>query len=70
MNASRLKLLCMILLAFCAPCMANVSLPMMLSDGVVLQRGMPIHVWGKAVAGESVRVQFKQQSKTTVADFL
>ena len=48
---------------------ADVSLPVVLSDGVVLQREMPIHVWGKAAPGESVRVGLKQQQKTTTADF-
>jgi sialate O-acetylesterase len=49
---------------------ANVSLPVLLSDGVVLQRGAPIHIWGKASPGEVVQVAFKSQSKSTVADFI
>lgn len=48
---------------------ANVSLPVLFSDGVVLQRGMPIHVWGKAVPGESVTVTLNHQVKSTTADF-
>jgi sialate O-acetylesterase len=51
------------------PAFANVTLPAVLSDGVVLQRGMPIHVWGMAASGENVRVTLNHQSKNTVADF-
>lgn len=58
-------------LAFCAVpwVRADVSLPVLLSDGVVLQRGMPIHIWGKAAPGENVQVALNRQSKSTVADF-
>jgi sialate O-acetylesterase len=50
--------------------LANVSLPVVLSDGVVLQRGAPIHIWGKAAPGEAVQVAFNKQSKSTSADFV
>ena len=36
---------------------------------MVLQRGMPIHMWGKAAPGETVQVAFKKQQKSTTADF-
>ncbi len=49
---------------------ANVTLPVVLSDGVVLQRGTPIHIWGKAAPGEAVQVSFNKQSKSTSADFV
>ena len=47
---------------------ANVTLPVLLSDGVVLQRGLPIHIWGKADPGESVSVTLNRQTKSTTAD--
>ena len=47
----------------------EVTLPVLLSDGVVLQRGLPMHIWGKASPGEAVQVSFNRQSKRTVADF-
>jgi sialate O-acetylesterase len=58
-----------VLLLCASPLFANVSLPVVLSDGVVLQREQPIHVWGRAAPGESVRVALNKQSKSTVADF-
>jgi sialate O-acetylesterase len=37
------------------------------ADSMVLQRGIPIPVWGWAAKGEQVTVQFNKQSKTTTA---
>ncbi|MCX6205605.1 MAG: hypothetical protein NTZ19_05050 [Bacteroidetes bacterium] len=42
---------------------ANVSLPKLFSDNMVLQRNKLIPVWGWADANEIVTVQFKQQTK-------
>ena len=47
---------------------AKVSLPQMFQAGMVLQRGKPIPVWGKADAGESVTIQFNKKQYTTTAD--
>ena len=47
---------------------AKVSLPQMFQSGMVLQRGKPIPVWGKADAGESVTIQFNKKQYTTTAD--
>ena len=41
---------------------AAAKLPSFFSDHMVLQRGMPVRVWGWADAGESVRVDFEGQS--------
>jgi len=49
---------------------AEVRLPHILSDHVVLQRGMPIHIWGWADAGEHVQVSFRGQKLDTVSDGL
>lgn len=54
---------------FSAEARAEVRLPVVLSDGVVLQRELPIHVWGWAAPGETVAVALTGQNKTTVADF-
>jgi sialate O-acetylesterase len=40
----------------------------MFSDHAVLQRDIPVPVWGTASSGEQVTVQFNGQSKTTIAD--
>src|SRR5690348_10831037 len=37
------------------------------ASGMVLQRDMPVPVWGRADAGESVTVTFDGQMKNTVA---
>ncbi|MET3121298.1 sialate O-acetylesterase [Oxalobacteraceae bacterium GrIS 2.11] len=46
---------------------ADVSLPRLLGDGVVLQRDKPVRIWGWADEGEQVTVQFAQQRLTTRA---
>ena len=48
----------------------EVKLPHMLSDHAVLQRRMPVHVWGWADAGEKVTVSFHGQTQVGVADEL
>jgi len=49
-------------------CRAQVVLPKILGNGMVLQRDKPVPVWGTAAAGEKVTVTFSGQTKTTVAD--
>jgi sialate O-acetylesterase len=49
--------------AFCAR--ADVTLPGLFSDHMVVQRGLPVHVWGKAAPGESVTVTFRGESRST-----
>lgn len=45
--------------------LADVKLPLLFSDNMVLQRNQPIPVWGWATPGERITVQFnKQQVKT------
>jgi len=47
---------------------ANVRLPRLFADNMVLQRDKPVAVWGWADAGEKITVQFDSQSKTAKAD--
>jgi sialate O-acetylesterase len=47
---------------------ANVTLPDVISDGMVLQRDRAVPIWGKADAGEVVSVRFSGQTKKTAAD--
>ena len=47
---------------------ADVSLPHVFGDNMVLQRGQKVPVWGKAAPGERVAVSFAGQVATTVAD--
>src|SRR6266852_6638001 len=46
---------------------ANISLPDVISDGMVLQQRQRVPIWGKADAGEVVTVRFAGQSKKTTA---
>ena len=47
---------------------ANITLPKIFGDNMVLQRNKPISIWGFASAGEKVIVQFNGQTKSTKAD--
>ncbi len=51
-----------------APARAEVALPPFISSHMVLQREMPVPVWGTAAPGESVTVTFRDQRKTATAD--
>lgn len=46
---------------------AAVSLPALISDNMVIQQGLPIHIWGKASAAEKVKVTFLGQTEETAA---
>lgn len=47
---------------------ADVTLPTVFGDHMVLQRDAAVPVWGWAEPGESVTVAFRNQSKTATAD--
>jgi len=47
---------------------ANVSLPKVFGDNMVLQRTKPIPIWGWAEANEKVTVQFNHQARSVTAD--
>ncbi|MFZ1158512.1 MAG: sialate O-acetylesterase [Candidatus Sulfotelmatobacter sp.] len=49
---------------------ANVTLPALLADHMVVQRGLPVHVWGTAAPHESVTVTFRGETKSGTADDL
>src|SRR3954452_8750970 len=56
----RFRLLaCALSLFFSALLEADVALPNVLADHMVLQRGLPVHIWGKAAPGELVTVSFR-----------
>ena len=46
---------------------AEVKPNALFSDGAVLQRNMPVPVWGSAKDGETVTIKFQNQSVSTVA---
>ncbi|HVT92071.1 MAG TPA: sialate O-acetylesterase [Bryobacteraceae bacterium] len=49
---------------------AEVALPSVFSDHMVIQRGLPVHVWGRAAAGEAVLVEFHGNTGAAKADDL
>ena len=49
---------------------AEVSLPVLFSNGMLLQRDLPIHVWGRSAPAEKVSVTFRGETKSDVADDL
>ncbi len=48
--------------------LAEIALPPVLSSHMVLQRDIPVPVWGTASPGEKVTVEFAGQKKETAAD--
>lgn len=56
---------------FCAQCLfgyADVRLPRILADHMVLQRDVPIHIWGWAAPDETVKVTIEKDAVVTSAD--
>jgi sialate O-acetylesterase len=47
---------------------ADVTLPALLGDHMVIQRGLPVHIWGNAAEGESIAVEFRGITRSTTAD--
>lgn len=62
------KTVCFLMILWLSQSMfAQVKLPRLFSDNMVLQRGKPIAVWGWAAAKEKITVQLKGQTKTATA---
>lgn len=60
----------LLLLSFLADGMASaeVRLPTVLTDHMVLQRRAPVHIWGWANAHEQVSVEFRGETRSATAD--
>jgi sialate O-acetylesterase len=56
------------LILLCSCCLADLQLPTIFSDHMVLQRDKPVPVWGVADAGAAVTVELAGHKKQTVAD--
>lgn len=59
--------LCLALLSGTAG-VAQIRVPRMVSDGMVLQRDMPLRIWGFASPGEKVTVKFAGETASGVTD--
>lgn len=60
--------LCVGFLVFTLKSHAEVVLPKILGNNMVLQRDKPVAIWGTAGAGENITVEFNGQTKKTVPD--
>jgi sialate O-acetylesterase len=49
---------------------AEIKLPSLLSDHAVLQRGVPIHLWGWATPGAKLGIRFHEQTLSVAANNL
>src|SRR5690606_15827788 len=57
-----------VLMALCSAAQADLRLPSVFTNHMVLQRDMPVPVWGWADAGQEVAVVFDGQTKKAKAD--
>ena len=53
------------LAAAALPAGADVKLPRLVSDHMILQRDRPVRIWGTAAAGEAVQVRFRDHETKT-----
>jgi sialate O-acetylesterase len=60
----------LLLLAVAASVRAEVKLSYLIADHMVLQRGLPVHLWGRAEPGERVSVGFRGAERSASADEL
>ena len=67
---SRLRLAAVLALAAIPAARANVRLPYILAEHMVVQRGLPVHIWGGAAPGEAVTVTFRGEHRAATADSL
>src|SRR5579862_6515175 len=58
----------LVLIALTVTAHAEVTLPKLFSSHMVLQRDMPIHIWGNAGAAEKISVEFHGLTAATTAD--
>ena len=65
----KLLIYCLLMAVGCWPTAdAKVTLPQLFQSGMVLQRGKPVPVWGKANAGEQVTVSWQKKQYAATAD--
>ena len=62
-----LRVLLLVVVLPGAAALAQVSLPRILASHMVVQRDLPVHVWGMAAPGEDVTVHFRGEMRSTKA---
>lgn len=68
MKKYKLTVLCTFLAFLTTEVSAKVKLPQFFQSGMVIQRGKPVPVWGKADAGEKVSVRINKFKTVIIAD--
>ncbi|MFA9392385.1 MAG: sialate O-acetylesterase [Prolixibacteraceae bacterium] len=63
----KLSLIGLIFIFLSLPVFAQISLPSIVSDGMILQRDQTVKIWGWAASGEKVMVRFRNKSYRTTA---
>ena len=66
----KLRNLLLLALLPCATLCAQVTLPKILTSHMVVERDLPVHVWGKSAPGEEVTVSFRGETRTAKASEL
>jgi len=64
----RIPIMSSIVIACSTILSAQVTLPKIISSHMVMQRDLPVHVWGMAAPGQSVTVAFRGESRSVSAD--
>ena len=67
-KSSLLSIISIILISLSHFVIADIKLPTVIGAGMVLQRDMPVPIWGWADEGENVSFTFAGQTKKTTAD--
>lgn len=65
---TKIGMLLLLVLSFSSPTQAEVKLPRLVSNGMVLQRDVPLKIWGWADPSEKVKVEFLGKAYQTKAD--
>lgn len=64
----RLSAVLLALLVSPAVASAQVHVPSVIGSHMVVQRDLPVHIWGTAAPGENVEVAFRGEARTTAAN--
>src|SRR5437870_4844579 len=67
-NTPRIVLVAGLVMALPICASADVTLPALLAEHMVIQRALPVHVWGKAAPDETVVVTFRGETRSTKTD--
>lgn len=67
-SLKRIITLCILFVSCSTLSQVKVSLPKLISDGMVLQRNTTLLIWESAEPGENVYIKFKKKKYETVAD--